>query len=194
MTDTDKNILRFVEAHDLQLQLIQEMWADSYVQCYEDADLPLERSLRKLGSIFLFGPTSRNYLLMSNWRCSAVRFLRTAGFKGWIFVPELRGYGNHDDFTDKDYIHNWESERGFIAKKKAFWIPRDSNELQGLNTNLELGVMLGMLIANELKPGSVFVGWPDDAQRMGLPNHYATARANLHRFKSLEAMCGAIAA
>jgi len=189
-------------AEQLQKQL-HTMWQDKRVQLYNDENLPGD--IEEVPSVFLAGPTSRNQILECNWRCEAVRMLREAGFIGWIFCPEPRGQELANDFTERSYIHTWESSRLMCANHVTFWIPRKADELLGLNTNLELGIFLGMLIAhNELrktpfdKPKGRFVrqivhvGWPSQAERMGLPKHYVEI-AGLNYHTELLSLCKAIA-
>jgi hypothetical protein len=186
---TQDRVTAYLEQHQTKLALMEAMWTDPMVQCYQDADLPAD--FRDRDSVFLAGPTSRHQTLMSNWRCEAVRFLREAGFEGYIYVPEPRGKEEEGDFTERSYIHWWESNRLFAAKKKAFWVPRDGNELLGLNTNFEWAYFLGRKAAGEMFP--IFIGWPNGAARMGLPHHYSMERTGCHRFTNLRGMCNAIA-
>jgi hypothetical protein len=179
-----------------RLVLLEEMWSDPYVQCYNDKGLPGRDELED-GSVFLAGPTSRHQTLEYNWRCEAVAYLREAGFKGFIYVPEPRGLEKKDaDFTDREYIHYWESYRLFGpgmktgATLKVVWIPRDADELLGLNTNLEFGIILGKVSADEEM--SIFVGWPDLAERMGLPAHYSVVLQGVKRHNTLRRLCYAV--
>jgi len=177
----------------LQLELLKRMWNDIRVQCYNDSEMPLDKELAD-GSAFLVGPTSRHQFAECNWRCQAVNYLRNGGFKGIIYVPEPRGLKQKaGDFTDKGYAHRWESTRLLSAVKVAAWIPRDSGELLGLNTNLELGIFLGKLLYAKEKL-EFFVGWPPEAERMGLPNHYAVELAKCRRYETLIELCQAVAA
>lgn len=189
--DMSERVASHVNHHLTLLDLMQRMWSDPRVQCYNDQALPPPNELQD-GSAFLAGPTSRNFILTFNWRCRAVQYLRDAGFKGWIYVPEPRGVEEKGDFTERGYIHFWESNRLFSATHKAFWIPRSGVELLGLNTNLELGIIIGMALSQ--RPLPVFIGWPPNAERMGLPRHYANVCAGYQIYQTLEAMCAAIAA
>lgn len=171
----------------LQKQL-QAMWQDSRVQLYNDKELPGD--LGDVLSVFLAGPTSWNQILECNWRCEAVRLLREAGFAGWIFCPEPRGQELPDDFTERSYIHTWESDRLLTATHVVFWVPRKADELLGLNTNLELGVFLGLAIGNNLDGRHLFVGWPLRAERMGLPKHYL-GMVGMQPYHELKEMCEA---
>jgi hypothetical protein len=170
---------------------IQAMWLDKHVQLYNDAELPGD--LDEIPSVFLAGPTSRNQVLECNWRCEAVRLLREAGYMGWIFCPEPRGKELPGDFTERSYIHSWESSRLLSATHVAFWIPRKADELLGLNTNLELGVFLGLAIGGNLDGQGLFVGWPTSAERMGLPKHYLTM-AGMNQHTTLQELCESISA
>lgn len=179
----------YVVEHHTKLALLSAMWEDPMVQLYNDTDLPNELFR---GSVFLAGPTSRNQVLHCNWRAQAVSFLRHYGFTGWIFCPEPRGKEVSSDFTERSYIHKWESDRLMGAKQVAFWIPRKADELLGLNTNLELGIFLGFAISNNLDGQQLFVGWPHGAERMGLPNHYMDL-AKTYRYTTLEELCQTVA-
>lgn len=150
-----------------RLRRLEAMWSDPRVQLYHDTQIPEDGG----NGVFLAGPTSRSQILEYNWRCEAVSFLRQLEYKGWIFCPEPRGQENEGDFTERKVIHKWESDRLMLASDVVFWIPRNKDELLGLNTNLELGIILGMRMGYS-SPRRVHVGWPDDAERMGLPRHY----------------------
>jgi hypothetical protein len=162
------------------------MWQDPMVQCYDDTEIPSD----DYPSVFLNGPTSRRQILEFNHRCLTVKFLREAGFRGRIYVPEPRGREKPGDFTEKAYIHHWESSRRHIATCNAYWVPRDNGELLGLNTNLELGIDIGMVLSGAGR--MVVAGWPQDAARMGLPAHYL-GRAEIPLFNDQKVMCEYIA-
>ncbi len=174
--------------NDRQMQRMERnlkgMWQDDRVQLYQNSVLPDD----KAPSVFLAGPTSRNQILEFNWRCEAVRLLRKNKFEGWIFCPEYRGQDNPGDFTESSYNHKWESDRLMCATHVAFWIPRNSHELLGLNTNLELGIFLGRKSENNLRGQHLFVGWPHTAQRMGLPDHYLKM-FNVRHYDKLNDIC-----
>lgn len=179
----------YMVAHQTKLAELKAMWEDPKVQLYNDAELP-ENMDDKF--VFLAGPTSRNQVIHCHWRGQAVSLLRHYGFTGWIFCPEPRGYEAPSDFTERGYIHKWESDRLMNATHVAFWIPRKADELLGLNTNLELGIFLGFAISNNLDGQQLFVGWPHGAERMGLPNHYMEM-AKTYRYTTLEELCQTIA-
>lgn len=184
--------LRYFKRLQERTERLKAMWADPKVQCYNDEDLPPEAEVAD-ESVFLYGPTSRNFLLEFAWRPNAHHLLRRRGYNGWIFVPEPRGVEEKGDFTDRSYIHEWESKRGDVAVDLAFWIPRNSHELLGLNTNLELGRIIGLVEAGVLDKKRVFIGWPESAERMGLPNHYSTVRLGLKHYPTMPELCRAIA-
>lgn len=181
-------ILQYLESRRERLALLEAMWRDPKVQMYNDVALPPKGGIP---SVFLNGPTSRNQILELNHRCLSVKYLRDAGFTGWIYVPEPRGLEESGDFTEKGYIHEWESRRRLSASCSCFWIPRDGNELLGLNSNLELGIDLGKFFAGS-QDQRLFIGWPDDAQRMGLPNHYRQ-QIGLILYRNQQVMCEQIA-
>ncbi len=185
-----RGINSYLSSYRDRLELLEQMWNDPRVQCYSDAQMPSEAELKE-GAVFIAGPTSRHQILEYNYRCEAVGHLREAGFAGFIYVPEPRGRGERGDFTDRANIHHWESSRLCAPKtKKVFWVPRMADELLGLNTNLEFGIALGMLLSGSRI--DLFVGWPESAERMGLPNHYATELAMQRRYDSLRSMCFAV--
>ncbi|MFZ3032321.1 MAG: hypothetical protein WA082_04795 [Candidatus Moraniibacteriota bacterium] len=186
---TNDQVTSYLQTYYTKLSLLERMWADPKVQLYQDKDLPAD--LSDHDSVFLAGPTSRHQLVEYNWRCEAVAFLREAGFDGYIFVPEPRGLEKSDDFTERSYIHWWESNRLLAAVKKAVWVPRNDDELLGLNTNFEWAYLIGRKAAGEMFP--LFFGWPDGASRMGLPHHYAVERTGCHRFTNLRGLCNAVA-
>ncbi len=198
MTDSTSLILpmkavAYLAAHHVQLESLKAMWLDPLVQCYDDTVFPDFERIHSLGSVFLAGPTSRHQLIEYNWRAEAVAYLREAGWQGYIHVPEPRGLEMKGDFTDRHYIHEWESSRLLTASHPTFWIPRKADELLGLNTNLELGIMLGMFRAAKRDISELYLGWPDDAERMGLPNHYAVELLGAKRYENLRDLCYAVA-
>jgi len=182
---------KYLESRRELLVWLEAMWQDPKVQCYNDAEMPTD----DFPSVFLNGPTSRGQILEFNHRYLSVKFLRGAGFKDWIYVPEPRGQEDPGDFTEKAYIHNWESSRRLTATCNSFWIPRDSGELLGLNTNFEWGCSTAQAMFDQQfqKDGrSVVVGWPEYAERMGLPKHYSE-EARLPIFGDQKEMCDYIA-
>lgn len=188
MSSHDRQV-GYLSIHATMLAELKAMWEDPKVQLYGDTEFPNDTSE---GSVFLAGPTSRNQILKYQWRAQAVALLRYYGFKGWIFCPEPRGLEAAGDFTEKKYIHHWESERLWRAERVMFWIPRKADELLGLNTNLELGMCLGRVIFNSPSRRHLFVGWPDEAERMGLPKHYMD-EVIVQRYSSLPSLCADVA-
>lgn len=138
MTQQER-ITRYVQDRMRRLALIEAMWRDPFVQLYNDPELPLKKDQTR--TVFLAGPTSRRQILEYNWRSEAVALLRAAGFTGYIYVPEPRGEEIDGDFTEKSYIHHWESTRLLGASHPAFWVPRGGSEMFGLNTNFEWGFL-----------------------------------------------------
>lgn len=184
-TQTYERIEAYLGKSREDLSRLKAMWEDPMVQLYNDTEPPQE--LDK-GSVFLAGPTSRNQILHWQWRAHAVWLLRHYGLTGWIFCPEPRGYEAPSDFTERAHIHTWESKRLLRAERVLFWIPRKADELLGLNTNLELGIMLGRAMLNEEERRRLMVGWPHEAERIGLPNHYMEIAAS-YRYTTLEELC-----
>lgn len=178
----------YLKTHETMLAELKAMWEDPMVQLYNDADLPYQLYT---GALFLAGPTSRHQILECQWRAHAVWLLRRYGFEGWIFCPEPRGVEHDDDLTERSYIHKWESDRLMSARHIAFWISRKANELLGLNTNFELGMSVKQAELDANYRRRLFVGWPHEAERMGLPNHYMEM-ARVYRYTSLEELCQSI--
>lgn len=188
-----------------KVALLEAMWRDPFVQMYQDKELPTDGR----ESVFLEGPTSRKEHINHNYRSQQVSLLRGFGWDGWIFVPETRGlvqfYGRATgyDFTEKEYIHNWESSRIMASSRVSCWIPRDNEDQLGLNTNLELGIEIGRKLERlELErflghlptpARKLFIGWPSSAQRMGLPKHYVDLLRYVTIYDQLDTMCKAIA-
>lgn len=178
----------YLESQQNRLHMLRMMWEDPLVQCYDNKNLPREAERWQLNSIFLAGPTSRSQSLESNWRSEAVALLRTFGFDGYIYVPEPRGQENQSDFTEKKSVHIWESSRLMSADFVVFWIPRNTSDLIGLNTNLELGIFLGKAMSGGLNMQRLFIGWPEGSEHMGLSRHYAEiAQQNI--YSNLEKFC-----
>lgn len=195
-TKTYERVEAYLEKSREALGHLKAMWEDPMVQLYNDTELP-EHGKEK-GSVFLAGPTSRKQVLECQWRAQAVAFLRKRGFKGWIYCPEPRGLELDDDFTERSYIHRWESSRlvtpTTCAEHAVFWIPRKADELLGLNTNFELALFIGMrMMTSNWSRNRLFVGWPDGAERMGLPHHYMN-EVNQLRYSDLDSLCADLVA
>jgi hypothetical protein len=190
MNETRLGIAAYLAQHRAQLDLIERMWNDPLVRCYNDAEMPSADELA-FGSVFLAGPTSRHQILEYNCRCQAVAYLREAGFCGIIYIPEPRGLEEKADFTDRAYIHWWESDRLLSCSHPVIWAPRNSDELLGLNTNFEWGWVAREILARG-NNAKIFIGWPDEAERMGLPRHYSYERAGLKRYDTLRRLCFAV--
>ncbi len=182
---------KYVERHKELLNMLVAMWTDPLVQCYNDDPKPNIQDELERCSVFLAGPTSRNQLIEYNWRSQAVAYLREARFSGYIYVPESRGQEEFGDFIERSYIHSWESTRLLNVTYPVFWIPRNSDELIGLNTNLEYGIFIGKILSKVTN--RPLVGWPPGAERMGLLNHYGIELAGCRRFSALKDLCYAVA-
>ncbi len=182
---------QYLERQRYYLQHLEAMWADPLVQMYNDAELPENADEE---SAFLAGPTSRNQILVYNHRCILVNCLRICGYKGRIFVPEPRGQEERGDFTERGYIHRWESSRLIRAKRKVFWVPRNSGELTAVNTNFEWGYFVGKTssLTEEEKASTMFIGWPTNAERMGLPHHYTHELEGHRIYNGIPQIAGAV--
>ena len=185
----EERISRYLSRHAFRLKQLEAMWRDPLVQLYNDPELP--HPLIRQQSVFLAGPTSRRQILEYNWRSEAVALLREAHFPGVIYVPEPRGEEDEGDFTEKSYIDRWWSDRLLSASHSVFWVPRQGVEMLGLNTNFEWGFMTAkfLFMQEQAESQELFVGWPDGAERMGLPNHYISDIAKLRRFRTLSSLC-----
>lgn len=166
------------------IQLAEDMWRDPLVYHYQDLSLAPDGT----NSVFLAGPSSREDVLEYKWRIYAVKYLREAGFKGVIYVPEPR----EDDWTFKGSfpmpIVKWESDRILSATIAFFWLPRHPVQLPGRVTNTELGIHLGMAHENpDFKERMIF-GCPEDAWKVKPEKHYANL-FGVEVFEDLKTMC-----
>lgn len=121
---------------------------------------PLPESLER--SIFLAGPTPRSAAVKS-WRPEALKILEAKGYKGVVFVPELRSgkaLANYDDMVE------WEHKAMNRSDCVLFWVPRDLKKLPGFTTNVEFG-----LTAHS---GKVVLGAPFDADKVRYLQFVAT--------------------
>jgi hypothetical protein len=171
------------------LDLTCAMWDDPWVMHYQDLDFAPD----EVSSIFLGGPSSRQDILEYKWRAFAVHYLRAAGYKGVIYVPEPR----NNDWSFKDAfpmkIVQWESGRLLRASVKMFWIPRHETQLPGRVTNTEFGFFSGALYAAPEKfKDRVFVGFPPEAWKVNSEKHWATI-AGVEQFDNLPVMCTHVA-
>lgn len=155
--------------HKDAIDKLHTMWNDDKVLFYGN-HIP-EKSK---GSVFLYGPTSRDGIPEYMWRKDAIFFLRRYGFSGTIFVPEYRGQSFlsdpdslEHDFTDSRTIYKWERDAGQAAEFKLFWIPRNTEQLLGLTTNREIGQWMGRAEKDDSINNNLFIGWPSNASKMG---------------------------
>jgi hypothetical protein len=139
----------------------------------------------------LAGPTSVHQILEYNYRCLEWQALRGAGFQGIIYAPEPRGYAHKEDFTD-GYILDWKQQRLFTADHPVIWVPREGTEMLGLDTNFMWGFLTGMIYAGIRRPKDIFIGWPDNAERMGLPDYFTRDIAGCKRYDSIRRLCYAV--
>jgi hypothetical protein len=142
------------------------------------SDQPVMRGEK---SLFLIGPTPRRDDVPS-WRPRAVDLLQRSppdgfGFEGIVYVPERRNW--HEGF---EYLSQteWEYEAISAATALVIWVPRHSEDLPGLTTNVEFGYWLAKT------PERCFYGRPFDAPSTGYLDwlyHKVTGR---HPAASLE--------
>lgn len=188
-----------ITRHKEGLDRLLAMWLDPKVLFYGDK-IPGDEDLDPV--VFLAGPTSRDAIPDYIWRKDAVHFLRQYGFKGYILVPEPRGYSNlaeerKEDFTDAQLIYEWEYEGLQQATHRVFWIPRNKEQLLALTTNREIGQWMGRAENNPIISDNLYIGWPDNAIKMGslkfeLNKSRVGAKEGDH-FCSLEELCKAVA-
>ncbi len=110
-------------------------------------------------SIFLAGPTKRNSDVSVSWRMDAIRILKKYNFNGTIYIQEYSPGNSFDKGKLSDQIQ-WEWQCLSAAGVIMFWIPRSIPDMLGLTTNVEFGRYI------TLKPDSVVLGFPNDAQKM----------------------------
>jgi len=170
-----------IALHAEGLKRLQAMWLDEKVLFYDD---PLDKCFERLrekdagnearaaSSVFLAGPTSRHAVPDYLWRKDAHYYLRKSGYTGYILVPEFRGQSYLQntfkaDFTNSEYVYEWERSLLRACEFRMFWIPRDDGQLLALTTNRELGQWLGIAEYDETIAGNLFVGWPKGTKHMG---------------------------
>ncbi len=170
------------------LDLTCAMWDDPLVFHYQS----LEFAPKGIISLFLAGPSSRQDVLKYKWRALAVHYLRLAGYKGVIYVPEPC----ENDWSFKENfpmeIVDWEIERLMSSTMKFFWVPRHEVQLPGRVTNTELGFWLGRAYENLKIKDQIVWGYPTDAWKMKSEHHWARL-PGIEPFHDLEAMCKHVA-
>lgn len=128
---------------------------DNRVSFYED-----QAFHEREWSIFLAGPSKRGGSFEGSWRQQAVTFLRDAGFKGRIYVPESIGGVYQESEVPYEETTKWEWARLDLSDVILFWIPRNEKTLPGFTTNVEFGRYV------EKRPRNVVMGHPKEAVRM----------------------------
>ena len=168
------------------LDLTCEMWDDPWAFHYQNHELADSET----HSVFLAGPSSRQDILEFKWRAYAVHYLRKAGFKGIIYVPEPRENDWSFKETFEEKIVAWESMRLLNTSMVMFWVPRHETQLPGRVTNTELGFCLGMAYANpdKFKDRMVF-GCPPNAWKVKSEKHYSENIVGIKPFDNLQIMC-----
>ena len=111
---------------------------------------------RVLSSIFLAGPTPRDYSVQDSWRPEALSILEEMGYQGTVFVPEERS-GPWDPATYERQVA-WEWECLEAADVICFWVPRNMDTMPALTTNVEFGRFV--------QSGKIVLGAPPDAQHV----------------------------
>lgn len=183
------------------LSRLRNMWLDPKVLFYDNL-LP-EMFTTLCPAVFLAGPTSRDGIPDYMWRKDAIHYLRSNGYDSYILVPEHRGqsYLSHDasgdDFTDTVDVHQWEYDGLWRATYRLFWIPRNLQQLLGITTNREFAQWTARAESSPEISRSLFIGWPDDAKKMG-SMRFELEKSNVgHKkgdhFTSLEELCKKLA-
>lgn len=106
-------------------------------------------------SIFLAGPTSRG-TEKTSWRQEALEILKTLGFKGIVYYPEIEDKVSGYDYTTQT---EWERKALYSANIIIFWIPRKLPEHPAFTTNVEFGYWMAK------EPQKVLYGRPDNSQK-----------------------------
>lgn len=127
-------------------------------------------------NIFLAGPTPRDKNTPS-WRPQAIEYLREQGFKGGIFVPEMRN-GWTDNFV---YCNQIEWEENALKKSDVivFWIPRELEKMPAFTSNIEWGYWVAT------NPDKLILGYPKNTPKMKYIQYYAD-KLGIPSFSSLE--------
>jgi hypothetical protein len=115
-------------------------------------------------SIFLAGPTPRNYETVS-WRPVMIKILRDKGYTGNIFIPEKRG--DHLSYEYETHT-KWEEDHLNMASIILFWIPRELKLMPAFTTNIEFGEFM--------HSGKIILAYPKNAEKM----RYLQVKAEMH--------------
>jgi hypothetical protein len=132
-------------------------------------------------SMFIAGPMPRDPALPS-WRPETLQLLAD-GWRGdgvlVVFVPEPRDRHH----PPEGYVSQvWEERWMAVVDVILFWVPRNMQNLPGLNTNLEFG-------RNEAN-GRVVLGLPPEAVSV----HYLRRAAETHGAPVRDTLAGTVAA
>ena len=109
-------------------------------------------------TIFLAGPTPRDYTVNNSWRTEAIEILKSLNYDGVVYIPEERNNPFPKEHLEQQI--DWEYETMSSADAIVFWIPRELRsdfENIALTTNVEFGRFLN---TNKL-----FIGAPKDSER-----------------------------
>lgn len=141
-------------------------------------------SLSSNSSIFLAGPTRRNSCYEDSWRYEAVKILNRLEYKGMVYVPEYpRNYEWNDDYILGQTKWEWEALEN--ASCICFWVPRDTEEMLGLNTNIEFGRYIAT------RTNHIVLGHPELAFRtryMDLTYHHFTGKDPVYTLEETMAL------
>lgn len=115
-------------------------------------------------SIFLAGPTPRDFTKVESWREDAIKELNQLKFTGHLFIPETEGGGWHGNYNEQVL---WEWRALGRAAATVFWVPRDLETLPGFTTNVEFGFMAVRF------HDRLILGCPDGAPKTKYLKHIA---------------------
>jgi calcineurin-like phosphoesterase family protein/nucleoside 2-deoxyribosyltransferase len=125
--------------------------------------------------IFLAGPTPRDKHTRS-WRPLMLNSLRTAGFKGTVYIPEKRKKSDSYNYIEQVEWEEWALDNADLI---VFWVPRDLEKMPGFTTNVEFGEWM--------HSGKVVLGYPEDAANMKYLR-YKAEKNNIPTFNNIDSL------
>jgi calcineurin-like phosphoesterase family protein len=123
--------------------------------------------------IFLAGPTPRDKHTRS-WRPMMLNALRSAGFKGTVYIPEKRKKSDNYNYIEQVQWEEWALDNADLI---VFWVPRDLEKMPGFTTNVEFGEWM--------HSGKVVLGYPDWAENMKYLR-YKAEKNNIPTFNEID--------
>lgn len=119
---------------------------------------------REERSLFLYGPTPRDYDAAKTWRPEALDLLAQINFGGVVYVPEDEGWKLRAGF-DKHVQRRWERAATRVTKVGVFWIPRNLELMPGMTSNVEFGGFVPLV--DDFTPKPFVLGYPRGTPKMG---------------------------